>query len=161
MIVVSILAIVAVAALVSSLWCFILEFLNSTVRDFLERIFGADKCGWYVTFLQWADKKTAAAHRVVKDYWRRFKDTIVKVKSRYHKNDDGTYAKKTETVVRTAPASGRRVVVEETVGWEYLPDSVRTEMVRLRTNDAELDDKAVVEERVRTRAREELIELSA
>ena len=157
MIVVSILAIVAVAALVSSLWRHILDFLNSTVRDFLERLFGADKCGWYVDFLQWADKKMAASHRVVKDYWQRFKDTIVKVKSRYHKNDDGTYTKQTETVVRTAPTSGKRVVVEESVGWEYLPDNVRSEMVRLRTNDAELDDKAVVEERVRER----MIELSA
>ena len=161
MIVISILAIVAAATLVSSLWHYILDFLNTTVRDFLERLFGADKCGWYVEFLQWTDKKMAATHRVVKDYWRRFKSTIVKVKSRYHKNNGGTYTKQTETIVRTTPTSGKRVVVEETVGWEYLPDNVRAEMVRQRTNDAELDDKAVVEEKVRKRAAEERIELSA
>ena len=76
------------------------------------------------------------------------------------KNDDGTYTKTSESIVRSSPTSGRRIVVEETVGWEYLPDSVRAEMVRLRTKEAELDDKAVAEGKIRQRAVEEGIELA-
>ena len=76
------------------------------------------------------------------------------------KNDDGTYTKTSESIVRSSPTSGRRIVVEETVGWEYLPDSVRAEMVRQRTKEAELDDKAVAEGKIRQRAVEEGIELA-
>ena len=157
----SILTIVTIAVLVSSLWRFILDFLNGPVRDLLERLFGADNCSWYVSFLQWADKQMTVPHRIVKMQFRKFRDTILKVWSRYVKNDDGTYTKQTETIVRASPTSSKRIVVEETVGWEYLPDSVRGEMLRLRTKEAELDDKAVAEEKFRQRAEEEGIVLSA
>lgn len=157
----TILSIVAAAALVSGLWRFILAFLNGPVRNLLEKTFGADKCTWYVNFLQWADKKMTAPHRVLKMQWRKFRDTILRSKSTYVDNGNGTYTKTSETIVRTSPTSGKRVVVEENVGWEYLPDSVRAEMIRQRTKEAELDDKAVAEEKIRQRAAEESIELSA
>lgn len=157
----SILAIVAITTLVASLWRTILDFLNGPVRDLLERVFGKDSCEWYVTFLLWADKQMTVPHRIVKMQWRKFKDTITKVKSKYIKNDNGTYTKQTETIVRATPTSGKRIVVEETVGWEYLPDSVRNEMLRLRTKEAELDDKTLAEEKVRQRAEEEGIVLVA
>ena len=149
----TILLIVGAAALLSGLWKFILAFLNGPVRDLLERIFGADKCKWYSNFLVWCDKKMTAPHRIIKMQWKKFKDTVVKVESKYTKN--------TESIVRTAPASGKRVVVEETVGWEYLPDSVRDEMIRQRANEAALDDRELVAEKVRQRAAEEGIVLEA
>ena len=156
----TILAVVAVAALVPKIWKFILDFLNGPVRNLLEKIFGAEQCKWYVDFLTWADGKMAATHRIIKMQWKKFEETILKVKSRYVKNDDGTYTKTSESIVRSSPTSGRRIVVEETVGWEYLPDSVRAEMVRQRTKEAELDDKAVAEGKIRQRAVEEGIELA-
>ena len=159
--VLTILAVVAIAALVVTFWRYILEFLNTTVRDFLNKYIGEDKCRWYVDFLLWADEKITASNRVIKDWWHKFKDTVIKVQSRYHKNEDGTYTKQTESIVRVSPTSGKRVVVEETVGWEYLPRTVREEMVRLRTRDAELDDRAVTEEKLRQRATQEGIVLSA
>ena len=159
--IITILAFVAIATLVSSLWRFILAFLNGPVRNLLEKTFGAAKCTWYVNFLQWADKKMTAPHRVLKMQWRKFRDTILKSKSTYTDNGNGTYTKSSESIVRTSPTSGKRVVVEETVGWEYLPDSVRGEMIRQKTKEAELDDKAVAEEKIRERAMEDGIELTA
>ena len=156
----TILSVVAVAVILSSFWKFILNFLNDSVRNLLEKIFGAEHCKWYVDFLTWADGKMAAANRVVKMQWKKFKEHILKVKSNYVKNDDGTYTKTSESIVRSSPTSGRRIVVEETVGWAYLPNSVRAEMLRLRTKEAELDDKAVVEEKIRQRAVEDGIELA-
>jgi hypothetical protein len=157
---ITILAIVAVTALVVCFWHFILDFLNGPVRDLLERIFGAGQCTWYVNFLTWADGKMTAAHRVIKMYWKNFQETILKVNSKYEKNDDGTYTKTSESIVRSSPTSGRRIVTEEIVGWEYLPDSVRAEMVRQRKKEAVLDDKAVIEEKIRQRAVEDGIELA-
>ena len=157
----TILLIVGAAALLSGLWKFILAFLNGPVRDLLERIFGADKCKWYSNFLVWCDKQMTAPHRIIKMQWKKFKDTVVKVESKYTKNADGTYTKNTESIVRTGPASGKRVVVEETVGWKYLPDSVRDEMIRQRANEAALDDRELVAEKVRQRAAEEGIALEA
>jgi hypothetical protein len=157
----TILAFVGMAVLVSSLWKFILDFLNGPVRNLLVRLFGADHCDWYINFLKWSDRQMTVPHRIVKMQWRKFKDTILKVKSKYVNNGNGTYAKQTESIVRESPTKGRRVIVEETVDWSYLPDSVRAEMIRQRTNDAELDDKAVAEEKIRQRGLEEGIELVA
>lgn len=157
----TILAVLTAAALVPKFWRYILSFLNGPVRDLLERLFGADRCSWYVKFLQWADKKATAAHRVIKMAWRKFRDTVLHMKSIYHKNEDGTYTKTSETFVRESPTSARHVVVEEQIDWAYLPNSVRDEMIRLRTKDAELDDRAVVDEKIRQRAEEDGIQLSA
>ncbi len=157
----AILTIVAVAALVSGFWKFILDFLNGPVRNLLESIFGAKRCKWYVDFLAWADKKMTVPHRIIKMQWKKFQENVLRVKSHYVQNKDGTYTKTSESIVRSSPTSGRRVVVEETVGWEYLPDDVRAEMVRQRTKEAELDDKAVAEEKFRMRAEEDGITLTA
>lgn len=157
----TILAIVAVASLVSGFWQFILQFLNGPVRDLLVKLFGEERCRWYSNFLVWADKKMTAPHRVIKMQWKKFKDTILKVNSKYVDNGNGTYTKTSESIVRVSPTTGKRVVVEESVGWEYLPDSVRAEMLRLRTTEAELDDKAVAEEKFRQRAVEDGIALTA
>ncbi len=160
----TILAIAGIATvLVAKLWKYILAFLNGPVRDLLERIFGAERCGWYVKFLQWADRQATAVNRFIKMYWRKFRDTILKVQSKYVKNEDGTYTKRTESLVRekSEAKTCRRVVTEETVGWEYLPDEVRAEMMRQRTNEAVLDDREVAAEKIRQRAEEEGISLSA
>lgn len=159
--IITILAVVAVAALVSGFWQFILKFLNGPVRDLLVKMFGEERCQWYTNFLVWADKKMTAPHRVIKMQWKKFKDTVLKVNSKYVDNGNGTYTKTSESIVRASPTSGKRVVVEETVGWEYLPDSVRAEMLRQRTKEAELNDKAVAEEKIRQRAVEDGIELTA
>lgn len=159
--IITILAVVAVAALVSGFWKFILDFLNGPVRNLLEKIFGADHCKWYVDFLTWADKKMTVPHRIIKMQWKKFRDTILKVNSKYVDNGDLTYTKTSESIVRTSPTSGKRVVVEEIVDWAYLPNSVRNEMIRQRTKEAELDDKAVAEEKFRMRAEEDGIELTA
>ena len=106
----TILAFVAVATLVPIFWNSILEFLNGPVRNLLERIFGAEQCKWYVEFLLWADGKISAGHRVIKMHWKKFQETILKIGTTYKKKDDGTYVKKTETIVRSSPTSGRRIV---------------------------------------------------
>ena len=93
--------------------------------------------------------------------WKKFRDTILRVNSIYEKNDDGTYTKKTETIVRASPTTAKRQIVEETIGWEYLPAAVRDEMLARRTKQAELDERELVAEKVRQRAEEDGIELSA
>ena len=65
----TILAVLTAAALVPKFWRYILSFLNGPVRNLLERLFGADHCSWYVKFLQWADKKATATHRIIKMAW--------------------------------------------------------------------------------------------
>ena len=152
-----------VTILVTKFWKYILAFLNGPVRDLLERLFGAKRCEWYVKFLQWADRQVAATSRFIKMYWRKFKDTVIRIKSKYTKNPDGTYTKRTESLIREKPEemTARRVVTEETVNWEYLPDEVRAEMMRQRTNEAMMDDRVVVDAKIRERAEEEGISLSA
>ena len=157
----AIISIVAIPVLVSICWTHILSFLNGPVRNRLEKIFGADRCKWYVNFLVWADNNMTAAKRVIKMQWKKFKDTILSVKSKYIDNGNGTYTKNSESIVRASPTSGRRVVEEEIVDWADLPAKVRDEMLRQRTKKAELDDMAVAEEKFRQRAAEDGIELVA
>lgn len=159
--IISLVVILGVAALLAACWKLVLEFLNGPVRDLLERLFGAEKCEWYGKFLSWCDKKVSAARRIVKMHWAKFRDTVLKINSTYTQNEDGTYTKRTETIVRKDEKSAKRVVTEETVGWEYLPDAVRAEMIKRRTNVGKIDDRELVAEKVRQRAEEERIELSA
>lgn len=154
-------AVAVTAAILISFWPKILEFFDGPVRNWVEGLLGADKCGWYTKFLSWLDNKMCVVRRNVKMFWKKFKDTVISIKSRYVKKSDGTYSKSTETIIRKNQTTAKRVVVEETVEWEYLPNSVREEMIRRRANEAELDDRALVEEKYRERAKEDGISLSA
>ncbi len=159
--IISLVVIFGVAVLLAACWKFVLEFLNGPVRDLLEGLFGAKKCEWYGAFLSWCDKKVSTARRIVKMQWRKFRDTVLKINSTYTRNEDGSYTKRTETIVRKDEKSAKRVYTEETVGWEYLPDAVREELIKRRTNAGEIDDRELVAEKVRQRAGEEGIELTA
>lgn len=152
---------IGAAALLVKFWKAILDFLNGPIRSLLVKLFGEAKCQWYVDFLLWCDNKLTCAKRIVKMQWAKFQNTVLKIKSVFHKNPDGTYTKNTETLVRKDETKAHRVVTEETVDWAYLPNEVRAEMVRRRTNDAELDERELVAEQVRKRAAEEGIELTA
>ena len=159
--IISLVVILGAAVLLAACWKFVLEFLNGPVRNLLEGLFGAEKCEWYVTFLSWCDKKASSARRIVKMQWRKFRDTVLKINSTYTKNEDGTYSKRTETIVRKDEKSAKRVITEETIDWAYLPNAVREEMIKRRTNVGEIDDRELVAEKVRQRAGEEGIELTA
>ena len=158
--IISLIVILGAAALLVSCWKFILAFLNGPVRDLLEKCFGAEKCEWYSRFLIWCDKKSTAVKRIVKMQWAKFKDTVLHVKSKYVKTGNG-YLKTTETLVRTGEKSARRIVSEEPIGWEDLPNGVREEMIKRRTNEGEIDDRELIAEKVRQRAAEDGIELIA
>ncbi len=150
----------ALAAMAIACWNAIREFLLGPVRDLLVKCFGAEKCEWYSNFLNWCDKKVTTVRQLFKMQWAKFRETVLQPKSTYTKNADGTYTKRTESIVRTGPKQGRRVVTEETVGWEYLPDAVRDEMLKRRTNVGEIDDRELVAEKVRQRAEEDGIALT-
>ena len=152
----------ALAALAVACWPRLLEFLNGPVRDLLEKCFGAAKCEWYSNFLSWCDKKCAVPiRRTVKMQWKKFKDTVLRIKSVYRKNPGGSYTKQNETILRTGAETARRIVTEETIGYEDLPNEVREAMIKRRTKVGELDERALVAEKVRQRAEEDGIELTA
>jgi hypothetical protein len=159
--IITLIALMGATVLLAKFWKTILDFLNGPVRNRLEKCFGQEKCQWYVNFLEWCDNKVTCAKRIVKMQWEKFKDTIWRIKSVYRKNPDGSYTKQNETILRTGAETARRIVTEETVGWEYLPNEVREEMLRRRTNEAELDERELVAEKVRQRAEEECIDLTA
>ncbi len=151
----------ALAAMAIACWNLIREFLVHIVGKLLVRCFGEEKCGWYFNFLSWCDKKVSAARRIVKMHWAKFRDTVLTINSTYTRNEDGTYSKRTESIVRKDEKTATRHVTEETVGWEYLPDAVREEMIKRRTNVGEIDDRALLAEKVRQRAEEDGIALTA
>ena len=158
---ITLIAVFGTAALLAYFWNAIREFLNTTVRDFLERNLGVDHCTWFVDFLQWCDHKIAPIRGVVKEMWKKFKDNVLHIESTYTKNPDGTYTKKTETIIRASSTTAKRQTVEETVGWEYLPASVRDEMIARRAKQAELDVRELVTEKARQRAKGDNIVLVA
>ena len=158
---IALIAVFGAAALLISFWNSIREFLNTTIRDFLERHFGVDRSVWFVNFIRWCDHKITPVRGRVKEMWQKFKDNILRIKSTYTKNADGTFTKNTETLVRASPTTAKRQIIEETIRWEYLPASVRDEMIARRVRQAELDEKELVAEKVCQRAKEDGIELLA
>lgn len=158
----TLITVLGVTVLLVSFWKRILDFLNGPVRDLLERVFGAKRCGWYVKFLQWCDDKITPVARTVKMYWKKFKDTVINLKSIWRKNPDGTYEKETTTTTRTPdPKMAKKItVVESNIPWQDVPTPVRNEMIARRTKEAELDERALVVEKVRERAEEEGIALA-
>lgn len=156
--IVTVAVLLSTAMLLVSFWNRIRDFLNGPCRDFLGRIFGAKTMGWYVKFVDFLDSKITVSRRGAKEAWKKFRETVLRVKSKYIKNADGSYTKATETIVRMDAKTAKRQIIEEEVPYEDLPDEVRSEMIRQRTDVAELNDRDDV---IQAKFNERLAELVA
>lgn len=144
------------AFLVGKYWSWIVDFLNGPVRDLVEKCLGVEKSVWYVDFVIWLDGKACPVISRIEDVWRRFNQRVLKVRARYARCADGGFAKTTETVVAVDDKRARRVVTEEYVAYEDLPDPVRHEMIRKATQNADLDVKEVVRQKMNDRVGREV-----
>lgn len=138
------------AFLVGKFWGYILNFLNGPVRDFLEKLLGPEKCDWYVKFLLWVDDKISAVIQLADEWCERFKNNVLMLKSTYKEVEGSkgrTFIKTHESIVALDSLNAKRVVTEEIVGREELPDDTRHEMIRQRSNEAAIDERDVVMKR--------------
>lgn len=136
------------AFLVGKFWGRILDFLNGPLRDFVERVFGRESCGWYWKFVAWLDDVSTASIRLAKEWFERFKNNVLSVKSSYVPATPGKrrsdYVNRRDVYVAYDDMNTRHVVVEETVPYCMLPDTVRHEMIRQRIESATLDERDVI-----------------
>jgi len=144
------------AFLVGKYWSRIVDFLNGPVRDLIEKCFGVEQSTWYVDFVIWLDGKACPVISKVEDVWRRFNEKVLKVRARYARRIDGGFAKTTETIVAVDAQRARRIVTEQYVDYEDLPDPVRHEMIRKATQNADLDIKEVVRQKMNDRVGREV-----
>lgn len=136
------------AFLVGKFWGHIFDFLNGPLRDLVESILGRESCDWYWKFVAWLDDVTTASVRVAKEWFERFKNNVLSVKSSYVPITSGKwhsdYINRRDVYVAYDDKNTKHTVIEETVPYHMLPDTVRHEMIRQRTESATLDERDVV-----------------
>ena len=133
--------------LVGKFWRHVFEFLNGTIRDLLEKLIGERRCQWYVRLLEWLDDKVCATTRTVKNWWRRFKQNVLRIRSTYVIKGD-TGKKNTEVIIATSDTKARRIVTEETISRHDIPSAARHEMIRQRKHSAVVDEKEVAHQKL-------------
>lgn len=135
------------AFLVGKYWDYIKDFLNGPVRDFLEKVWGPENCDWYVKFVLWLDDIAVAGIQLANKWCERFKNNVLMLKSTYKEAENGKYIKTHESIVAIDSRNAKRVITEEPVEYTDLPDDTRHEMIRQRSNEAEIDEREVVMKR--------------
>ncbi|MGL6225135.1 MAG: hypothetical protein ACRC10_00745 [Thermoguttaceae bacterium] len=147
---------VLLLATLSYFWNNIREFLNTTLRDLIEKAFGTEWGNKFAELVVWLDKgivkikKTAqSAYQSCMDWFmQKFLRTEVK-----YDNIRGTTTTKTTTIlIQLDNGMGQETTITETnVNWHELPDNVRAEAIREKADIASVDVKEIVEKQYQSK----------
>lgn len=130
----------------SYFWNRVLEFLNATVRDLIEKAFGKTWSDKFADLLIWLDKGAVLVKQTAEAAYEWFRQKVPMMRTKYKIAPDRRTAIKTTTVlVKLSPDTAQETTIEEEVDWHKLPDSVREDAIRTKADSAVLDDMAVVD----------------
>lgn len=136
-------------------WGKLRDWLNGRFRTWIEKKFGEAVGTEFGKFLGWLDKKMDIPRKALREMLR-FIKRILRIKTTYTKNQDGTFNSTRESVF--VDQHDTTIKVTETVVNEEDIDidaSIRQEMIRQRTNVAEMDEKEIWERKIKERAEED------
>ncbi len=138
---------ITLGVLLVAFWPRVLSFLKGPCRDFLEAKIGRDIVKWYPKFLMWLDDKVVFTRGAVRFVWQKFDRMVVRIRSLFRGNEDGSYRRRTEVVTRLGETKGLRQVSEENIPLEELPEDIREKFMGCGEEEVEIDDKKLVEEK--------------
>lgn len=141
-------------ALLVEFWPQIVDFFSSKIIPWVRNHVSdkyADVIGRIVSF---ADGKIVLIRRTLKEAWQKFKSFILGMRSTYKRRGANKVEVKTEMFTPSSNGNVNNTIITEQVEWDELPESVRSEMLRQNKQEASLDVREAVVEKVKQEARQ-------
>lgn len=145
--------VISVAVAILSFWPHIVSFLSERVIPWIrERV--SNQAGEIMAdLLTYADRGATAVRRSVRELWKRFRGIVVSSKMQIEQTGANTAIATTTTIVQDeAGELWKAKPVEERIGWDDIPEAIRSEFLSQNTKVGSLDLVAAVKEKVSKRA---------
>jgi hypothetical protein len=136
-------------------WDHIREFLNGTFRNFIQERFGMEWGQHIGMFLAWLDDRVVSARQPAKRFATWFKSHIVMIKTTYTKNNANQVTSRRDIVAGLDNGQFIRRTEEQIIPYLDLPPEIRHEMIRQQTKTAKMDERELIIETIKERAKEE------
>ncbi|HEY6183225.1 MAG TPA: hypothetical protein VIW67_13330 [Terriglobales bacterium] len=148
-------------AIISALiaWPWILNFLSTKLIPWLRESVSETIADLLADVLIFADKGIVLVRRTAKQLWKYLKQNILGINLKVEKTSATTALGKTTTFIRDEHGKVIQTVATETLGWEDLPDAIRSEITRQNTSVAEMDLKQPLEDKFKKQAMDQGMEL--
>lgn len=128
-----------IVALVNKFWEDILGWASTTLANVVGEVLGSLARDLLLDVLEVADRVVVGARRAVSQLWRSVKATVLQAAISLEKVTNSRFLKRL-TAYLAKDLSGEkrfvRVVQEEEVAWDDLPENVRGEFIRNRSVSA-------------------------
>jgi hypothetical protein len=139
-------------------WNHIRDYLNGHFRDFIQEHFGF-KWGEHLgNFLAWLDDRMVSARNGAKKFIGFLKSRVFKINTTYKKINPNTAVSKHESYVIMDDGRILCQTEEQEISYDELPHEIRHEMIRQKTTEAQIDEKALIEKKIQECAKEDNFE---
>jgi hypothetical protein len=134
-----------IAAAFLFFWNSLRDYLNGAFRSWLTEKMGQSVGDGLAHFLAWVDSAAVSAKKLLKEGYAFFKHRVLRMNRKFTKKANSNDVETTREIF-TDLGGGKilKRTEEEVISYEDMPDSVRREMVRQQTNDAQLNEKELV-----------------
>jgi hypothetical protein len=126
-------------------WNQLREYLNGAFRTWLTSILGETVGNGFASLIAFIDSGAVSARNLLKSGYNFFRTRILGAKRKFVKKANSNDVEATREIF-TDLGGGKilKRTEEVIISYEDMPDSVRREMVRQQTNEAELNEKELV-----------------
>ena len=147
--IVTTITVVVLGGLVSAAFLFfwnqLRDYLNGDFRTWITEKMGQSVGERFAHFLVWVDSGAVSAKNLTKAGYKFFRTRVLGMKRKFVKQTNSDVVEATREIY-TDIGGGKilKRIEEELISYEDMPDSVRREMIRQNTNQAELDERELV-----------------
>jgi hypothetical protein len=134
-------------------WPQIVDFFSRVVIPWVEQNIAPDLASAIRKIIAFADGKIVPLRKVLKDSWRKFCSSVMGVKTTYTRVGANRIECETKMLTRNLNGKYSLSEVKQVAEWDTLPESVRSEMIRLNKKKASFDVHEAVCEKVTEEAR--------
>lgn len=142
----------------ATLWYFwnrLYEFLNTVVRDIIEKVFGTVWANRFADLVIWLDNTVSRAKRIVKNtaasLYRWFTGNVLKIETTYRDIRGTNPMQETIVIVGLPDGSGRQTTIRKPVSCDEMSDDVRAKAIREGATTVVVNEMDVVGQQYKKR----------
>jgi hypothetical protein len=144
-------AALAVATFIS-FWNKLRDWLNTRFRPWLAEKFSEAAADRFADFLAWLDDRVVLTRNAFRGTWRFLRERVLHLKREFTVEAGGDVRSVRTAIIKDDQGRFIRKTEETVLPWEDLSGEIRREMIRQEKNTAALDERAVLEKKIRERA---------
>lgn len=141
--------------LIGYFWGYIVEAFQKHIIPWCKDHLGPGIASLVEDMFVWLDKKVTATKRSIKEAWSAFARHIYGSETKVVRTNAVESTMTRTDIIITEDGKAKRRVAEQTVAWHELPENLRTEMLRMGTSNAIMDNKAAIRDMVAAKAAKE------